>query len=106
MASKKDRAAAMKAALAEELPFAAAAPRVAAPNADLTSDVLGRRVELHADEFGIVRPADPDAVRLADALGLPILRSSDQAAAEPVAEPVAEQETDDTATEPVAEQET
>ncbi len=75
---KASRAAALEAALAEELPFHAAVPRLAAPNADLTSDLLGPRVGLRADEFGIVRPSDPDEVRLADALGLAVLRSANQ----------------------------
>lgn len=102
MASKKSRTAALEAALSEELPFPAAARRLAAPDANLTSDVLGRRVELLADEFGIVRPADPDAVRLADALGLAVLRAADQAA--PAEE--TEVEPDEAAAEPVADEET
>jgi len=102
MATKKERAAALEAALAEESPFHAAVPRLASPGADLTSDVLGPRIELLADEFGIVRPASTDAVRLADALGLPVLRSARQ---EPPAETVAEEPADEAAAETVAEEE-
>jgi hypothetical protein len=103
---KAARAAAMEAALSEGLRFHAAAPRLAAPNADLTSDVLGTRIALHSDEFGIVRPTDSDAVRLADALGLPVLRSADQEPSTVTAEPTeeAEEDTEDTA-EPAAEEE-
>lgn len=108
MATKKDRAAALAAALVEQPSFHAAVPRLAAPNADLTSDLLGPRIELRADEFGIVRPSSPDAVRLADALGLAVLRSVKQdGPAEPVAEETsAELEPGEAAAEPVAEEET
>lgn len=103
MASKKSRSAALEAALAEELPFPAAARRLAAPHTDLSSDLFGHRIELQADEFGIVRPADPDAVRLADSLGLAVLRSADQ---ETPAESVVEETVVEAAAESVAEEET
>ena len=92
MTTTSAREAALEAALAERSASHAAVPRLAEPNADLSSDVIspGRRIELLADEFGIVRPADPDAVRLADALRLPVLRSADQQPAETTAESAAD----------------
>lgn len=93
--AKNKRQAALEAALAEEPGFHAAAVRLTTPNAVITSEALGRPMTLRADEFGIVRPADPDEVRLADVLRLPVLRSADQEA--PAApEPVAEIEGEDT----------
>ena len=88
MATKPSRAAVRTVTPIEVLPFHAAVPRLASANADLTSDMLGPRVELHADASGVVRPQTPDEVRLADALGLPVLRPTtpDETAAEPAAE--------------------
>jgi hypothetical protein len=57
----------------EELPFHAAVPRLAVPDA-----VLGHPgfpdIVLTADAEGVVRPQTPDEVRLADALQLPVIR--------------------------------
>lgn len=102
---KAARAAALEAALAEPLPFASGVPRLAAPGADLSSDALGRRVELLADEFGIVRPSDSEAVRLADALRLPVLRAADQEPSDIAAEEADEEATttEDTAAESAGE---
>lgn len=103
--TKDPREAALAAALAEKPAFHAAVPRLAWPGADLTSSQLGPRIELSADEFGIVRPTGPDAVRLADALGLPVLRSANQASPTP---PETEPETEPTpaAAAPADEEET
>lgn len=57
----------------EVLPFHAAAPRMAVPDAVL-GDPDFPEVELHADKGGIVRPQTSDEVRLADALRLPVIR--------------------------------
>ena len=71
MATKKIRAQVLAAALAEEPPFHAGVPRLGKPHAS-----YGRG--LVADEFGIIRPADTDAVTTADQLRLPVLRDAEQ----------------------------
>lgn len=56
----------------ETLPFHAAVPRMAVPDAVL-GDPDFPDVELCADKGGVVRPKTPDEVRLADALRLPAI---------------------------------
>jgi hypothetical protein len=81
MATRTKRKDPAAAALAE---YAAApagahalAPRRAQPGYSITSNLIGPEVSLSADGDGIVRISTSEQARLADALGLPIIKAQE-----------------------------